>query len=53
MANDNNRWISCDDELPLASKRVLITTIYGNVVEASRVMGSKFNRLGQEVIATH
>lgn len=53
MANDNNGWISCDDELPLASKRVLITTIYGNVVEASRVMGNKFNRLGQEVIATH
>ncbi|WP_272687779.1 DUF551 domain-containing protein [Providencia sp. PROV079] len=53
MANDNNGWIRCDEQLPLANKRVLITTIYGHVVEASRLKGNRFNRYGQEVAATH
>ncbi|MTC21855.1 DUF551 domain-containing protein [Providencia sp. wls1938] len=53
MANDNNGWIRCDEQLPLANRRVLVTTIYGHVVEAIRLKGNSFNRYGKEVAATH
>lgn len=53
MANDNNGWISCDKQLPLAHKRVLITTMNGYVVEARRIKENGFIRLGQPVTATH
>ncbi|WP_272687706.1 DUF551 domain-containing protein [Providencia sp. PROV079] len=53
MENDNNGWIRCDEKLPLANRRVLVTTIYGHVVEAIRIKGHGFSRFGQKVIATH
>ncbi|ENZ0268618.1 DUF551 domain-containing protein [Morganella morganii] len=47
------KWIKCSEELPLAGKRVLITTTHGNVVEATRYKGCEFNRFGQKCTATH